>query len=154
MQHYPEFNSNIEAIAQARVSNGDQMLIANHENALVYPEDMVDELHPSSSGSAKMATVWFEALQSLAPAYVPVMPKVTSEPMTDASVGIPYTDEVEAIGWLLPHYTLVEGPPDMSLHPDTGRIAWTPSVVGAFDVTIQVENSEGSDIQDFTINVN
>jgi hypothetical protein len=37
------------------------------ENALVYPDDMYDLLHPNSAGYGKMANVWFEALQSYLP---------------------------------------------------------------------------------------
>jgi lysophospholipase L1-like esterase len=40
-------------------------VIVDQENALTYPADMFDNLHPNSTGYAKMSNVWYSALQSL-----------------------------------------------------------------------------------------
>jgi hypothetical protein len=68
--HQPttDFNAAVAAMAQARISNGDKILIVNHESALIYPNDMEDELHPNSTGFAKMAVVWFDGLTAFLPA--------------------------------------------------------------------------------------
>ena len=68
--HQPttEFNAAVAAMAQARIRNGDKILMVDHESALSYPNDMEDELHPNSTGFAKMAVVWFNGLTAFLPA--------------------------------------------------------------------------------------
>jgi lysophospholipase L1-like esterase len=59
------FNANLEVLALARISAGDSIVLVDQENALTYPGDMFDNLHPNSTGYGKMSNVWFTALQSL-----------------------------------------------------------------------------------------
>jgi lysophospholipase L1-like esterase len=59
------FNNNLENMALARIAAGDSLIIVDQESALIYPDDMFDNLHPNSVGYEKMATVWNTALQSL-----------------------------------------------------------------------------------------
>jgi len=66
------FNNNIEAMALARV--GDLITIVDMEDGAGiiydYPAgggDMIDNLHPTDDGYAKMAYVWYEALQTIVP---------------------------------------------------------------------------------------
>jgi len=61
------FNNGVVAMAQARIAAGDKIIIVDMENALSYPADMYDVVHPNDSGYRKMATVWFNALQSFLP---------------------------------------------------------------------------------------
>jgi lysophospholipase L1-like esterase len=63
-----EFNANVEAMALARIASGDKITIVDMENALSYPDDMQDSVHPKDSGYLKMSDVWFNALDSLIPA--------------------------------------------------------------------------------------
>ena len=56
------YNNNVEAMALARIAGGDDIILVDMENALVYPNDLKDEVHPNDNGYAKMATVWYNAL--------------------------------------------------------------------------------------------
>jgi VCBS repeat-containing protein len=56
------FNSNVLILANDRIANGDDIIIANHHDALTYPDDMGDQLHLKESGYIKMATLWFDIL--------------------------------------------------------------------------------------------
>ncbi|MEM1173883.1 MAG: chitobiase/beta-hexosaminidase C-terminal domain-containing protein, partial [Pseudomonadota bacterium] len=62
------FNSNVESMVLSRIAAGDNLSIVDMETALTYPEDLVDNLHPSASGFKKMADVWFSELSTLLPA--------------------------------------------------------------------------------------
>jgi lysophospholipase L1-like esterase len=62
-----QFNNNIEAMARNRIAGGDKIIIADQENALSYPSDMNDLLHPNSAGYEKMANVWLDALTGILP---------------------------------------------------------------------------------------
>lgn len=59
------FNNNVRAMANLRINNGDDIIIANHHDALNYPADMANQLHPTEVGYSKMATVWFNNLTAL-----------------------------------------------------------------------------------------
>jgi hypothetical protein len=80
-------------------------------------------------------------------------PTITSAPITTASVGQPYTYDVEATGNPLPTYALLEQPPGMTINPQTGVISWTPTTSGTVSVEVEASNSAGSDTQPFTIKV-
>lgn len=56
------FNDEVEVMVQQRIAIGDQLTLVDMENALTYPDDMHDGLHPNMVGYNKMATVWFNAL--------------------------------------------------------------------------------------------
>jgi lysophospholipase L1-like esterase len=59
-----EFNNNIEAMANARIKNGDDIQIVDMENGagLNYQADLIDNVHPNDCGYEKMANVWYRAL--------------------------------------------------------------------------------------------
>ena len=67
------FNNNLEAMAQNRIGSGDKIIIVDMEydagiNYNLYPAgDMFDNLHPFATGYAKMAGVWFDALDQALP---------------------------------------------------------------------------------------
>lgn len=65
-----EFNSNVAAMAAARIAKGDRVRVVNMEAALTYPTDMFDSLHPTPSGYQKMATTWYGDLASFLPTCV------------------------------------------------------------------------------------
>lgn len=58
-------NQNITALALARIALGDLILLVDMENALIYPNDLFDGVHPNTGGYNKIAAVWFAALQPL-----------------------------------------------------------------------------------------
>ena len=56
------FNNLLQNLVSNRQATGDQIVLVDMEQALVYPDDMYDSLHPNSSGYAKMANIWFSVL--------------------------------------------------------------------------------------------
>jgi hypothetical protein len=153
------FNENLEAMAQAAVANGDRVLVVDQEPGLDYGDtttdfNLADDLHPASSGYAKMVPVWFEGLNRFLPACTEVVPQVISQPVHTAMSTVPYVYAVEATGVPAPHFSLTVALAEMTIHPDTGRIEWIPPSVGDYDVTVQVSNPVGSSEQSFTIVAN
>jgi len=61
------FNSHLRDLVADRQAAGDLIILVDMENALVYPDDLYDLLHPNSSGYAKMADVWLGGLQGFLP---------------------------------------------------------------------------------------
>jgi hypothetical protein len=81
-------------------------------------------------------------------------PTITSDPVTQAYVGVPYSYDVEASGYPVPTYTLTVAPAGMMIDETTGEIAWTPAATGDYDVTVQASNGVTPDAtQSFTIHV-
>jgi hypothetical protein len=149
-----QFNDDITAMAEARIVNGDKILIVDHENALIYPDDMSDEKHPNNSGYAKMETVWFEGLRSFLPSCLPTTPQISSQAPTSGATGATFTYAVKAVGHPSPDFALVTAPAGMTIHPDTGYIEWVPDLAGDYDVEVSVTNDQGSDTQAFVVTVN
>ena len=81
-------------------------------------------------------------------------PTITSAPITDGTVGEPYTYEAVASGTQPMTWFLVTPPPGMTINPDTGLISWVPNAEGTVPVQVQVVNGSGDDAQSFTITVN
>ena len=70
------FNINVANMAQARILAGDKIIIVDMENGagIDYhlttdnpPGDMWDNYHPFETGYAKMANLWFSALEGILP---------------------------------------------------------------------------------------
>jgi hypothetical protein len=57
------FNMELQSKADSR--NGDNILVVDMEAALIYPDDLGDELHPNITGYSKIANVWFAALEQV-----------------------------------------------------------------------------------------
>ena len=57
-----QYNNGVNNMALNRIANGDHIVIVNMENALTYPADLYDDVHPNDNGYAKMAGVWYAAL--------------------------------------------------------------------------------------------
>lgn len=85
----------------------------------------------------------------------PYAPTIVSTPVTEASVGRPYSYDVEAVGDPDPTYALLTYPDGMSIDPATGLISWTPVLgqEGGHPVVVEAGNSAGADTQDFTVEV-
>ena len=45
----------------------DNIFVVDHESALTYPGDLVDNVHPNMTGYSKMADVWFDTLENILP---------------------------------------------------------------------------------------
>lgn len=144
-----EFNNNIEAMARARIADGDKILIVDMENGagIDYsqypPGDMWDDVHPYATGYTKMAQVWHNTLAEFMPVCINSAPIITSEPMTAATIGQPYSYDVEASGNPAPTFALTIAPEGMSIDAITGFITWMPDSVGTFEVLVEASNSTG-----------
>ena len=88
-------------------------------------------------------------------AVVPALlaPTITSTPVEVATIGVLYTYNVDADGYLSPTYTLDVYPTGMVIDPVSGVIEWTPDAAGAFDVTVVATNASGTDDQVYVINI-
>ena len=80
-------------------------------------------------------------------------PSITSTPVTSATAGVLYSYNVDATGNPIPTYSLELHPTGMTINMNSGLIEWIPASTGSFDVIVNATNSEGWDIQSFTINV-
>jgi hypothetical protein len=83
----------------------------------------------------------------------PVLPKITSSPVTEAVVGQQYSYAVIATGTPAPTYSLAAAPDGMTIHTTTGLISWMPPAAGIFNVTVRASNDAGAHSQSFTIGV-
>ena len=148
-----QFNDNVEAMAQTRIANGDNIIIVDQQSALDYGSDMYDQKHPNESGYAKMADVWFNALS----AFLPVCdgPNIVSEPALVASAGELYTYDADAVGSPAPAYALSTFPQGMTIDSVSGLVTWTANnnQIGLQDLTVNASNSTGNDNQAFSVDV-
>ena len=64
------FNNALDVMVANRIAAGDNLSIVDMESALVYPDDLQDNLHPNITGYSKMEDVWFAELNALLPACV------------------------------------------------------------------------------------
>jgi lysophospholipase L1-like esterase len=62
-QRTTDFNEGLQTMANSRIAGGDNILVVDMEAALIYPDDLGDELHPNITGYSKIANVWFAALE-------------------------------------------------------------------------------------------
>ncbi|HID53468.1 MAG TPA: hypothetical protein EYP41_15735, partial [Anaerolineae bacterium] len=121
------FNSNLDAMINTRLANGDKIIRVDQFGALNYtvmPYDMYDGLHPNETGYQKMAEVWFGTLDGFLPDCA--VPAISSSGGTAIFLGDTYTYDVQAAGYPLPAFSLQNAPAGMSIDPATGLISWTP----------------------------
>lgn len=62
-----QYNQDLEVMANQRIANGDPIIVVDMENALTYPGDIKDDVHPNDQGYGKMASVWHSTLQNILP---------------------------------------------------------------------------------------
>jgi hypothetical protein len=117
--------------------------------------DMTDNLHPNGNGYAKMAAVWFEALDNILPPCFVFSPFIFTHPTTSGVVDSTYTYQVGAIGIPQATYSLLLNPAGMSIDSVTGLIQWKPSSnqFGLNDVVVQAQNTAGVYTQNFTVSI-
>lgn len=157
-----DFNNNVEAMAQLRISNGDDIVIVDMENGagidynLGPVGDMFDNLHPNDNGYFKMANKWMEALsQNLILPPGPVAPVINTIPaQTTAYIGELYSYNLVANGSPTLTFSLTDAPTGMTIDSTSGRIEWTPSQEEITPVTVTVSNGVIPDAtQNFQLNV-
>ncbi len=68
----PQFNDSIDSMANRRINNGDDIVVVNME----YISDLIDGIHPNSTGYSQMANIWYNALK------VAVIPSAPTNPKT------------------------------------------------------------------------
>jgi lysophospholipase L1-like esterase len=88
------FNTNLAILVNNRAAAGDHLTLVDMENALVYPDDMYDQFHPTATGYTKMAVVWADALRGMLQPCVDGLPP--SVP-TNLTVGTVNTFSVELL---------------------------------------------------------
>jgi lysophospholipase L1-like esterase len=59
-----QLNDAVETIVADRIAAGDDLALVDMQAALISPDDLADDVHPNDTGYGKMATVWYEALDS------------------------------------------------------------------------------------------
>jgi len=59
------FNNNVLDMVNNRAAARPEIIIVNQHDALNYPGDLADWLHPNATGYSKMANTWFTDLQSI-----------------------------------------------------------------------------------------
>jgi len=148
------YNILLEEMAQTKADSGYSIYVADMETALDYETDMWDQLHPNQQGYDKMAEVWYDILANALVPPEPTAPIIATEPDTSLSVGMVFDYNVDAYGYPKPVYHLLESPAGMTIDTVTGQIEWLATMQGNYDVSVEASNSEGSDVQDFTLNVN
>ncbi len=148
------FNENLAQMAQARIADGDKIVLVDMESALSYPQDLCgDGFHPTPAGYSKMADAWLSGLLRFF-SFSPI-PTITSRPpATELPMGVAFTYDVSASGRPAPIFRLVDAPEGMTIDERTGLIEWTtPYVAGDYEVTVQAANPEGASNQTFTLTV-
>ncbi len=145
-------NEQIQIMADARIANGDKIVVVDMENALIYPDDVVaNDEHPNDSGYAKMADAWKNDLMGFLPTCPPLPLAITSHPFTTGFTGFPYVYDVTAVGNPATQFSLLQGPLDMTIDAPTGVITWTPVGAGEFAITVEAVNGTETDQQLFDV---
>jgi pectate lyase/predicted neuraminidase/lysophospholipase L1-like esterase len=75
-------NDQLQELADARIADGDKLILVDMESKLDYPGDLDDVLHPNASGYEKMAAIWYTALNSFLPTYCSDDPSDTTTTTT------------------------------------------------------------------------
>jgi hypothetical protein len=132
IQNSTNFETTVEEVSTVLAENGDVTTDSNVNNAV---ENTTEEIIDNTNYS----------------------PKITSDPIIAATVGIEYVYDVEATdpnGDILT-YSLVVFPDGMTIYSSTGVISWTPIVdqIGNYEVSIEVSDGELFVTQNFTITV-
>ena len=65
-QDTTDFNNLLPGMINAH-PNRDNIFLVDQENALTYPDDLGDSVHPNETGYNKMADVWFDELEQILP---------------------------------------------------------------------------------------
>ncbi len=80
-------------------------------------------------------------------------PRFASTPAATAAVSVEFRYQPDVLANPVNRFTLLGAPAGMAVHPDTGEVRWTPGAAGKFRVDLQAENSAGSQVQSFILDV-
>ena len=152
-QETADYNEQMVALAQTKLAAGYRILLVDHENALAYPDDMVDLEHANDSGYAKMAGVWLDGATDFLPACNAAAPIFRSIASSSGQVAIEYRYQPTVLGNPVARFTALTSPAGMRVHPDTGEVRWVPSAAGQYNVDLQIQNSAGSQVQGFILTI-
>lgn len=85
--------------------------------------------------------------------YVPGLPpSITSEPITEATINLPYSYQVVASGTPAPVFALESAPTGLAIDSATGLMSWLPTIAGSYSVTVRASNGIQPDaLQSFSI---
>jgi hypothetical protein len=91
--------------------------------------------------------------------FTPALYITTGTPLPDATGGVPYSVQLNAVGGVQPYtWSVTSGslPPGLTLNPTTGVISGTTNATGTYDFTVTVTDSEDPALtasSDFSITV-
>ena len=78
-------------------------------------------------------------------------PVITSTPVEQGTMGVPYSYDVAASGNPAPTFSLTTFPSGMMIDANSGLITWDSPTTGDHDVTVTATNSVGTDTQSYTL---
>ncbi len=86
---------------------------------------------------------------------VAVAPSWVTQDLPEGTVGDPYRTALVAEGDPMIGYSVLDGawPPGISLDPETGQLAGTPSAAGSFTVQVRAANDSGTADRTFVLRV-
>ncbi len=84
---------------------------------------------------------------------VATSPVITSTAVTAGIAGKKYSYEADATGGPRPTFSLLSGPTGMTIDAATGLVTWTATTEGSYPVSISADNSQGTNIQSYSITV-
>ena len=124
----------------------------NSANGLIQwtPTESQTGSHPVTVQATNSAGSDTESFSINVSGVSPVITPISDQP---ATVGEPFSYDVEASGIPAPTYSLTTSPSGMTINSTTGLIQWTPTATqtGSNPVTVLAANSAGSDTEDFTV---
>ncbi len=146
-------DNSVTAIGLNRIGSG-PLQLGYYSTAYQYA-GMLDEFALYNSALTQVEIGNHYAASSSGQGYcdAPAGAVIVSTPITTATVGEDYTYDVDATGSPIPTYSLLVAPAGMTIDEVSGVISWSPLLIGNFNVQVQATNTEGSDVQAFTIAV-
>lgn len=144
-------DNSVTAVGLNRIGSG-PLQLGYYSTAYQYA-GMLDEFALYNSALTQVEVENHYAASSSGQGYcdAPSGAVIVSTPITIATVGEDYSYDVNATGSPIPTYSLPVAPAGMTIDEVTGVISWTPVLIGNFDVQVQAANTEGSDVQAFTV---
>ncbi|NJK87098.1 MAG: hypothetical protein HC906_15110 [Bacteroidales bacterium] len=123
-----EYNNDVANLVNNRISSGDKLVLVDMQCGaeMHYINDMIDNLHPNSSGENKMGTKWFEAINS-----INTCPQVFDIPDQNKAEGANfdqiqldnYVDDIEDPDANITWTTIPQNPTNFIVTINTQRIA-------------------------------
>ncbi|WP_207690880.1 PKD domain-containing protein [Desulfonema limicola] len=150
------FNKNVAAMIKNRIIKGDKIIIADLENSLIYPDDMIDEFHPAPAGYAKIANTLLNSLLKT-PEHAPIaIVESVKTAFEGETIILDGSSSFDPNGPIAYHWIQLSGIPVQLSGSDTAIALFTIPVSAsdmAFRLVVQDQTGlSGSD--EIVINVN